>query len=412
MTQHHRPHDDRSTARRSASIEVQPLTVHIGAELSNVEPGRGRPRRRAVRRDQGSCCCSTRCCSSATRTSPAPSTSRFARALRRAGGPPGRRQRPGAPRPGADLQGPRQPGRPLRERLALRRHLARGAAVRLRAALRRVPAGRRRHDVGEHGRWPTSGCPSTSRRRSPTCAPATASRRPSAPRCRSRSASRCKAQFPDAEHPVVRTHPETGEKVLFVNAFTTHFTNFHTPEQRALRPGLHARRAAQLLQLPDQPGVHPRIPGALALDERTASRSGTTAAPSTTPCMDYPPCRPQDGARRHHRRRAVLTPATHTHLHTHPEGDHHALPRRLPLPREPGQARHHRRALRPRVGCRPTSPRTSRSRWTSRSRRRSTATTPAPPCCTSTCASSTARAPSGCRSSTSCSAGCARPCPT
>ena len=97
-----------------------------------------------------------------------------------------------------------------------------------------------------------------------------------------------KAQFPDAEHPVVRTHPETGEKTLFVNSFTTHFTNFHTPAN--VRVGQdYVQGSSQLLQylisqaqIPEYQVRWRWTPGSVAIwDNRSTQHYAV---------MDYPPC--------------------------------------------------------------------------------------------------------------------------
>ena len=97
-----------------------------------------------------------------------------------------------------------------------------------------------------------------------------------------------KAQYPDAEHPVVRTHPETGEKILYVNAFTTHFTNFHTPDNvRVGQDFTHV--GAPLLQYLQSQAFIPEYqvrfrwkPNSMAMwDNRSTQHYAV---------MDYPPC--------------------------------------------------------------------------------------------------------------------------
>jgi taurine dioxygenase len=97
-----------------------------------------------------------------------------------------------------------------------------------------------------------------------------------------------KAQFPDAEHPVVRTHPETGEKVLFVNGFTTHFTNFHTAANvrfgQDYAPG-SANLLSYLISQAQVPEFQVRFrwkPNSVAFwDNRSTQHYAV---------MDYPPC--------------------------------------------------------------------------------------------------------------------------
>ena len=97
-----------------------------------------------------------------------------------------------------------------------------------------------------------------------------------------------KAQFPDAEHPVVRIHPQTGERILYVNAFATHFSNFHTPER--VRYGQdYSQGSGELMRYLISQAHVPEYqlrwrwrPGSVAIWDNTATQHYAV--------MDYPPC--------------------------------------------------------------------------------------------------------------------------
>ena len=97
-----------------------------------------------------------------------------------------------------------------------------------------------------------------------------------------------KERFPDPEHPVVRTHPETGNKSLFTSAFMTHFTNFHTAKRVRYGQDWHPGASNLMEYLMSQAAIPEYqmrwrwTPNAVAIWDNRCTQHYAV--------MDYPPC--------------------------------------------------------------------------------------------------------------------------
>lgn len=95
-------------------------------------------------------------------------------------------------------------------------------------------------------------------------------------------------EFPDVEHPIVRTHPETGRKCLYTGAFMTHITNFYNSERTWVgydwQPGANNLMNYLLGQatIPEYQVRWRWTPNSIAMwDNRSTQHYAV---------MDYPPC--------------------------------------------------------------------------------------------------------------------------